>query len=170
MATGNTLTGRTTPTLAPRLIDYLRPGAPALMLTTDADGYAGSGYTWVVAMDDNRLRFGVDVGSSSLENLRRSGQASIQIIGPGDVSFLVKGKAHAIKERIDAAAPASVMLWEMDVVAAKDQSWPGVATTALAYEWPVAQREAMLKMEQAVYAEMRGSAAPSPIQTTRAAE
>jgi hypothetical protein len=169
MATGSTLTGRTTPTLAPRLIDYLSPGAPALMLTTGADGYAGSAYTWVVAMDDRRLRFGVDLGSSSLENLRRSSLVSIQIIGPGDVSFLVKGEARPVKERIDAAAPASVMLWEMDVVAAKDQSWPGVATTALAYEWPAAQREAMLKMEQAVYAEMRDFAPPPPIQTTRAA-
>jgi hypothetical protein len=47
------------------------------------------------------------------------------------------------------------MLFEMDVMGAKDQSWTGVSTTALMYEWPAEQREAMLKMEQAVYAEMR---------------
>lgn len=146
-----------TATLPDKLIDYLRPGAPALMLTTGTDGYAGSAYTWVVAMDATRLRFAVDLGSSAMDNLQRSGQASIQIMGPGDVSFLVKGKACRIKDRIDAAAPASIMLWEMDVMAAKDQSWPGVATTALAYDWPAAQREAMLGMEQAVYAEMRAS-------------
>lgn len=144
-----------TPVLAPRLIDYLRPGAPALMLTTGIDGYAGSAYTWVVAMDASRLRFAVDLGSSAMDNLQRSGQVAIQIIGPGDVSFLVKGKARLIKDRIDAAAPASIMLWEMDVMAAKDLSWPGVTTTALTYEWPAVQREAMLSMEQAVYAEMR---------------
>lgn len=144
-----------TPVLAPRLIDYLRPGAPALMLTTGIDGYAGSTYTWVVMMDATRLRFAVDLGSSTMDNLQRSGQVAIQIIGPGDVSFLVKGKARLIKDRIDAATPTSIMLWEMDVMAAKDQSWPGVKTTALAYEWPAAQREAMLSMEQAVYAEMR---------------
>ncbi len=151
----NKLAGSITPVLAQRLIDYLRPGAPALMLTSGTDGYPGSAYTWVVAMDATRLRFAVDLGSSAMDNLERSGQASIQIMGPGDVSFLVKGKARRIKDRIEAAAPASIMLWEMDVVAAKDQSWPGVATTALAYEWPAAQREAMLRMEQAVYAEMR---------------
>jgi len=144
--------------LAPRLLAYLRPGAPALMLTTGSDGYAGSAYTWVVAMDAVRLRFGVDLGSSSLDNLQRSGQVAIQIIGPGDVSFLVKGQASRIKDRIEAAAPASVTLWEMDVIAVKDQSWPGVATTALAYEWPAGQRAAMLAMEQAVYAEMRDCA------------
>ncbi|MCK9382680.1 MAG: pyridoxamine 5'-phosphate oxidase family protein [Sulfuritalea sp.] len=143
------------PVLAQRLIDYLRPGAPALMLTTGADGYAGSAYTWVVAMDAMRLRFGVDLGSSSMENLQHSGQVTIQVIGPGDISFLVKGKARQIKERIQAAAPVTIMLWEMDAMGAKDQSWPGVTTTALAYEWPAEQREAMLKMEQAIYAEMR---------------
>lgn len=153
------MTGRTTPTLAPRLIDYLSPGAPALMLTTAADGYAGSALTWVVAMDDRRLRFGVDVGGSSLDNLRRGGLVSIQIIGPGDVSFLVKGKARSIKERIDAATPAPIMLWEMAVLEAKDQSWPDVKLAPLRYEWLGAQREAMLKMEQAVYAEMRATAA-----------
>ena len=144
-----------TATLPDKLIDYLRPGAPALMLTTGIDGYAGSAYTWVVVMDAKRLRFAVDLGSSAMDNLQRTGQVSIQIMGPGDVSFLVKGEAHKIKDRIEAAAPAPIMLWEMHVLAAKDQSWPGVATTALAYEWPAAQREAMLRMEQAVYAEMR---------------
>lgn len=146
------------PVLAPRLIDYLRPGAPALMLTTGVDGYAGSAYTWVVAMDPTRLRFGVDLGSSSMANLQRSGQVAIQVIGPGDISFLVKGKARQLKNRIEAAAPAAVTLWEMNVATLKDQSWPGVATTALGYEWPAQQREAMLRMEQAVYAEMRAFA------------
>jgi len=146
------------PVLAPRLIDYLRPGAPALMLTTGADGYAGSAFTWVVAMDPTRLRFGVDLGSSAMANLQRSGQVAIQVIGPGDISFLIKGKARQLKNRIEAAAPAAVTLWEMNVATLKDQSWPGVATTALSYEWPAQQREAMLRMEQAVYAEMRAFA------------
>jgi hypothetical protein len=144
-----------TATLPDKLIDYLCPGAPALMLTAGTDGYAGSAYTWVVVMDATRLRFAVDLGSSAMDNLQRTGQVAIQIMGPGDVSFLVKGKARRIKDHIDAAAPASIMLWEMDVMAAKDLSWPGVTTTALTYEWPAAQREAMLRMEQAVYAEMR---------------
>lgn len=110
-------------------------------------------------MDTARLRFAVDLGSTASENLRRSGQVSIQIIGPGDLCFLLKGKAHLIKERIEAAAPASIMLWEMDVMAAKDQSWPGVTMAALRYEWPAGQREAMLKMELTIYAEMRDFAA-----------
>jgi len=147
--------GNISPTLPAKLLGYLRPGAPALMLSCGADGYATSAYTRALAIDDKRLRFAVDVGGSSMTNLQRSGLASIQVIGPGNVSFLVKGKSRLIKERIDAAAPYSIMIFEMDVMGAKDQSWTGVSTTALMYEWPAEQREAMLKMEQAVYAEMR---------------
>jgi hypothetical protein len=90
-----------------------------------------------------------------MANLQRTGLASTQVIGPGDVSFLIKGKSRQLLERLTAAAPYSIQLWEMDVMGAKDQSWTGVSTTALMYEWPAEQREAMLKMEQAVYAEMR---------------
>ena len=151
--------GNITPTLPDKLYGYLRPGAPALMLTTGIDAYPTSAYTLVVSLDHKRLRFGVDVGGSAMTNLDRSGQASLQIIGPGDVSYLVKGRSRRIKERIDASAPASIMLYEMDVMGAKDQSGTGVSTTALMYEWPAEQREAMLKMEQAVYAEMRNVAA-----------
>ena len=147
--------GNITPTLPQKLVGYLRPGAPALLLSCGADGYATSAYTWAIAIDGKRIRFAVDVGGSSMGNLQRSGLASIQVIGPGSVSFLVKGKSHLIKERIESAAPYSIMIWEMDVMGAKDQSWTGVSTTALMYEWPAEQREAMLLMEQAVYAEMR---------------
>lgn len=147
--------GNITPTLPQKLFGYLRPGAPGLMLTTGADGYATSAYTWVVSLDPETLRFGVDHGGSAMANIQRTGQASIQIIGPGDVSFLIKGKSRPVKDRIEASAPASIMMFEMDVMGAKDQSWTGVSTTALMYEWPAEQREAMLRMEQAVYAEMR---------------
>lgn len=147
--------GNITTDMPEKLVGYLRPGAPGLLLSCGADGYPSSAYTWVMVMDNKRLRFGVDLGGSAMSNLERSGQASIQIIGPGDVVFLVKGRVRKIKERIEAAAPASIMLYEMEVIGAKDQSWPGVATTALMYEWPAERRDAMLKMEQAVYSEMR---------------
>lgn len=88
-------------------------------------------------------------------NLERAGQATLQVIGQGDIAFIVKGRARRLKGRLDAAAPYVIQLWEMEVAGAKDQSWPGVATSALTYVWPAEQREAMLKMEQAVYEEMR---------------
>lgn len=153
------MAGHSPPALPEKLVAYLRDGAPALMLTAGSDGYPASAFTWLVAMDAARLRFGVDHGSSTMTNLQHSGRLAIQILGPGDLSFLVKGEARTIKERIAAALPAAVMLWEMKVMAVKDQSWPGVASTALGHEWPADQREAMLAMEQAIYAEMRAAGA-----------
>jgi hypothetical protein len=147
--------GDVTPQLPEALLAYLRPGAPGLLLTAGADGYATSAYTWIVALDAGRLRFTVDEGGSTMANLQRSGQASLQVIGEGELAFLVKGRARRLKPRLDAAAPYVIQLYEMEVIGAKDQSWPGVTTSALRYEWPAGQREAMLAMEQAVYKEMR---------------
>lgn len=149
--------GSVTPTLPANLLGYLRPGAPALLLTAGSDGYATSAYTWVVAVDDKRLRFGVDDGGSAMANAQRTGLVSLQVIGPDDVSFLIKGKSRQVKPRIESALPNVIMLWEMDVMGARDQTWRGVKTTALMYEWPAEQRAEMLRMEQAVYAEMRAA-------------
>ncbi len=147
--------GNITPHMPEKLVAYLRPGAPGLLLTAGADGYATSAFTWILSLDAGRLRFAVDEGGSTMANLQRSGQAALQIIGPGDISFLVKGRARQLKPKLDGAAPYVIQLWEMEVIGAKDQSWPGVSTSALAYEWPAEQREAMLAMELAVYKEMR---------------
>ncbi|MBI4990106.1 MAG: pyridoxamine 5'-phosphate oxidase family protein [Rhodocyclales bacterium] len=149
--------GNITPQMPDKLVACLRPGAPGLLLTAGADGYATSAYSWIVALDAGRLRFAVDEGGSTMANLLRNGQAALQIIGQGDVAFLVKGRARQLKPRLDAAAPYVIQLFEMEVIGAKDQSWPGVATNALSYVWPAGQREAMLAMEQSVYKEMRDS-------------
>ena len=147
--------GNITPHMPEQLADYLRPGAPGLLLTAGADGYATSAFTWIVALDAGRLRFAVDEGGSTSANLQRSGQAALQVIGQGDMTFLVKGRARQLRPRLEAALPYVIQLYEMEVVGATDQSWPGVETSALSYQWPAAQREAMLAMEQAVYREMR---------------
>lgn len=150
--------GNITPRMPDRLVAYLRPGAPGLLLSSGADGWPTSAYTWVIALDALRLRVAVDAGGSTLANLQRSGQAAVQLIGEHDMTFLVKGRARELAPRLAAAAPYAIGLWEVEVTGAKDQSWPGVATTALAYTWPAEQREAMLAMERAVYAEMRDAA------------
>ena len=149
--------GNITPHLPEKLVAYLRPGAPGLLLTSGADGYATSAFTWIIALDGQRARFAVDEGGSTMANLERGGQATLQVIGQGDISFIVKGRARRLKPKLDGAAPYVIQLWEMDVIGAKDQSWPGVATSALTYEWPAEQREAMLAMEHNVYTEMKNA-------------
>lgn len=147
--------GNITPLMPEKLVAYLRAGAPGLLLTCGADGYPTSAFTWVVALGPDRARFAVDDGGSTMANLERGGQAALQVIGQGEISFLVKGRARRLQPRLEAAAPYLIQLWEMAVIGAKDQSWPGVTTSALTYDWPAEQREAMLAMEQAVYREMR---------------
>lgn len=147
--------GNITPNMPEKLVAWLRPGAPGLLLTSGADGWATSAYTWIVALDADRARFAVDEGGSTMVNLERAGQATLQVIGQGDISFIVKGRARRLEAKLDAAAPYVIQLWELEVAGAKDQSWPGVTTSALTYVWPAEQREAMLEMERSVYAEMR---------------
>jgi hypothetical protein len=141
--------------LPDNLLAWLRGGAPAVVMSTGADGYPTTAFTWAAAPDAKCIRFGVDDGSSSLDNIRRSGQAALQVLGPNNLAFLVKGTARRIKDRVAAAAPAPMMLFEMQVVGAKDQAWPGVTVSPLAFEWPADKRAALEKMEQAVFAEMR---------------
>lgn len=141
--------------LPDRLLAWLKGGAPAVLLTAGADGYATSAFTWVAAPEAKHIRFGVDDGSSSLDNIRRSGQAALQLMGPDNLAYLVKGTAQRIKDRVAAAAPAPMMLFELQVAGVKDQAWPGVTVSPLAFEWPADRRAALAAMEQAVYAEMR---------------
>lgn len=140
--------------LPDRLFTFLRGGTPALLLTVDADGFARTAYTWATAPDAGRVRFAADRGSTTLGNIERDGKAALQIAGPSKVLFLVKGNARVIREQV-AALPFPVSLAEMTVTEARDQSWPGVTVTPLGYEWPEDQREKMVAMEQAVYAELR---------------
>lgn len=144
-----------TPNMPDKLLDHLRRGGPALLLTCGADGYATSAYSWAVALDGKRLRVGVDEGGSTYTNLQRGGQAAVHIIGPNNLTYLVKGKARQIKDRITAASPARMVMFEVDVVGARDQSFPGVTAKPFAYEWPADQRTTLEKMEQAVLSEMR---------------
>ncbi len=101
------------------------------------------------------LDVGAGVGSAALANLERERRASLQIIGEGNLVFLIKGTARQVKPRMD-AAPMKIALMELEVQEVKDQSWPGVSLRPLGYEWAVEQREQMLAMERAAYAQIRG--------------
>jgi len=159
---------KTTSELPEKLLAWLHPGGPALLLTMGEDGFPNVAYTWAAAPDARRIRFGADHGSATLANLQRHGRAALQIaacappseVGPENLVFLVKGTTRMLRERI-AAAPFRIALMEMVVTETKDQSWPGVIVAPLAYEWPADQREAMRAMEQAVYTELREAEAAS---------
>ena len=144
-----------TPELPEKLQSYLAPGAAGVLVTAGDDGYASTSYTWVVALDDKRVRFIVDNGGTTQTNLERTGKAALHIIGPENLLYLVKGEAKKVKDRVAAAEPASIQLFEMEVMGARDQSWPGVSISAMHFEWSADKRESLQRMELAVIEEMR---------------
>ena len=145
---------RVTPYLPDTLLNLLKEGCPALLLTIGVDGFPNTAYTWVVAPDTATVRFGADYGSATLTNLEREQRASLQIIGQGNLVFLIKGDVSQIKPQIE-AAPFKIAMMALEVTEVKDQSWPGVSVRPLAYEWLPDQQAEMLAMERAVYDEMR---------------
>ncbi len=110
--------------------------------------------TWAVAVAPDRVRFGVDHGSTTLANLERDGRATLQVIGRESMLALIKGPARRRRARI-AAAPFAMAMWELSVTEVRDQSWGPVVVSPLAYEWAGPEADALRQIEQAVLAELR---------------
>ena len=139
----------------PALHARLHAGAPVLALSASADGDPHSTYACAVALDERRLRFAVDRGSATCANLRGNACAALVVVGTAGANLLLGGRARLLSERIEAAAPIALELWELEVTRSRDQSWPGVTTSELVYRWPPTQRAAMRRLERAVFAAMR---------------
>jgi flavin reductase (DIM6/NTAB) family NADH-FMN oxidoreductase RutF len=110
--------------------------------------------TWAAAVTPDRVRFGVDHGTATLANLRRTGRATLQVIARDAVLVLVKGAAREVRDRI-VAAPFGMALWELAVSAVKDQSWGGVVVAPLTFVWTGPDADRMRLVEQHVLAELR---------------
>lgn len=136
------------------LLNVLKMGSPTLLISVGEDGFPNTAYTWAVAVDATTIRFGADHGSATLNNLEQNERASLQFIGKDNLIFLIKGTTRRVKSQIE-AAPFKIAMMALDVAVVKDQSWPGVSMKPLTYEWSPEQRQEMLAMERAVYAEMR---------------
>jgi hypothetical protein len=136
------------------LLNVLKIGSPTLLLTVGEDGFPNTAFSWAVAVDSTTIHFGADHGSATLANLERTERASLQFIGQDNLVFLIKGTTRKVKFQIE-AAPFKIAMMALDVAMVKDQSWPGVSMRPLTYDWSPEQRQEMLAMERAVYAEMR---------------
>jgi hypothetical protein len=150
-----TKSARITPRLGEAMLEVLSQGRPVLLLTTGADGFPSTAWTWALASGPASVRFGADRGSATLHNLERDPRAALQVIAEGGLVFLVKGRCRPLKPSLDAAAGFGIALWTLDVAEVRDQRWPGVRVAPLAFEWTVERPEEMLALERAVLAEMR---------------
>ncbi len=118
--------------------------------TWPVPGAATSGY--LVRQDGFNLW--MDAGSGTLANLQREGKAVLQIVGRDNLLFLLKGSVRTIKERVE-ASPFPIAMMEMSLAEVRDQAWPGVVVSPLAFQWrgPAAVRMAVA--ERAVLTELR---------------
>ncbi|MCW9033881.1 MAG: pyridoxamine 5'-phosphate oxidase family protein [Rhodospirillales bacterium] len=142
------------PEMPNQVVSYLKAGALGIAVTVGDDGYPTDSFCWVVANDAKTLRIGADHGGKTQGNLQREGRVAVQIVGPDNLVFLIKGTAKSIKPNID-AVPMDIEIWEVDVVGARDQSWPGAAPLPFFVQWSGDDREDKMKTEQAAFEEMR---------------
>ncbi len=136
------------------LLNVLKTGCPALLLTMGEDGFPNSAFSWSVAISPTTIHFGVDYGSATLANLEAERRAALQFIGDENLVFIVKGTTWQVKPQIESAS-FKIMMMGLEVAMVKDQSWPGVMMQPFTYDWSPEQRREMLAMERAIYAEMR---------------
>jgi len=137
------------------LLQLLKEGIPAILATQGADGWPYPVITWAIARDAHAIRFGVDIGSTTFANLQREHRATLQVIGPSNLLFLIKGTVRLLKERIKAFPFPSLALMEMAPGELKELSWPGVEVSPLSFHWTGPGAEAAAAAERALLAEMR---------------
>jgi hypothetical protein len=140
--------------LAGRALEVLREGVPAVLITVGEDGWGHAAMTWAVAVEPNRLRFGVDHATRTSANLERTKKVALEIIAKDNVILLVKGTARMVRPRID-AAPFAMSMWEVTLSEIKDQQFAGVVVQPLRFQWTGARAAQMPSVERAILAEMR---------------
>ncbi|MBI1732797.1 MAG: hypothetical protein HYR49_08535 [Gammaproteobacteria bacterium] len=143
--------------LPQELIGILKPGAPALLLSVDEAGFPHSVFTWVVCADQPRLQFVVDIGSGTEKNLQRTGSAALQVIAPGNLIYLIKGRARCVNARMSVPI-LRLAHYELEVASAKDQSWPESTVAPLEFQWTGTRSQRLQEAETAVLNELRGAA------------
>jgi len=120
--------------LPERLYTVLAEGLAGLLVTVGADGCPHAAFTWAAAPTRERVRAIADWPGTTLANVQANPRVSVQIIGPDDLLFLLKGEArvtgyHEISRQL------RIAVVEVRVEQAKDQSWPTVCVAPLRYSW-----------------------------------
>ena len=137
-------------------LELLAKGSPVLLLSADAKGRPHATYSWAIALNDKRLRIGVDRGGHTSANWRKSGLAAVQIVGQGGRNLLIDGRAKRLAPALQ--CEAAMEAWELAIRSVLDQSWPGVATSSLRYRWPRERAAAMRRFERGLYRELLAGA------------
>lgn len=100
--------------LPPKLQGYLQGGHIVVLAAVDPAGVPEFELiTWVLAMDDQTIRFVVNAHYDAAQHLLRNGGVAIQVLGP-DIGYAVKGRAWLLKDHVEATNFPQI-LFEMKV-------------------------------------------------------
>lgn len=116
------------------LATLLAAGTPAILLTVDESGFPHTAFTYAITTEAHRLAVAVDEATRTLANLERTGKASVQILGGGNIVYLLKGRVYVSSGRLT-ASPVPSRRAEIEIQSVKNQAWSGVAVEALAYHY-----------------------------------
>ena len=137
------------------LFAILSAGTPAILLTVDADGYPHAAFTFAAASRPDCVAVVADDGSRTLTNIERTRKASLQVLAPGNIVFLLKGTVRLSASPLAASpVPSRRAVIELDSV--KNQAWPEIAVAPLAYEYSERTRARWEGALPRLYAELRG--------------
>ena len=139
------------------LLRFLRPGAPAALLSVGADGYPYAVFTWVVAVNSSTVNVAVDVGSTSANNLEVERRAAFQVVAGDGGVFVVKGHCRLALGLLESALPLAIAMFVLTVDEVRDQSWPVARVSPLRYVWADERRDEYEAVEKAVLVEMSGA-------------
>src|SRR6516164_8337900 len=109
---------------ADRLARRYRTGC-GLLLTVGPDGCPHAAFTWIGLGAGGRGRAVADSPSTSLTNVQANSRAALQIIGPDNLLFLLKGTATVAAYHEFSPALRFALL-DVHITEVKDQSWPAV--------------------------------------------
>ncbi len=109
--------------LSNELLSFLNDLTPSVVATSKDNKPYTTFITWLIALDEKRLRFAVNKDSLTANNLKENPYASVEVFAEG-IAVSISGSVKLIKEEIEELSfPVSV--FELNVENVVDNLFPG---------------------------------------------
>ncbi len=106
-----------------KISEILKDLTPAVVATDENGKPYTTFVTWLIAKDDNTLRFAANKDSRTINNIKNNPNVAIEVFDK-DTALSIQGKAKIIKDEIeDIPFPVSVV--EVNVENVTDNLFPG---------------------------------------------
>ena len=113
--------------LSKEILEILNDLTPSVVATSKDNKPYTTFITWLVGLDENRIRFAVNKDSLTAQNIKENPYASVEIFGE-KIAVSISGSAKIIKEEIE-TVPFPVSVVELNVENVVDNLFPGGTVT-----------------------------------------